>query len=73
MITSYVYDNPLVIRGLSTEGIIGAFTHYGLEPASADHCFHMLDCQLYGLNAGGHHFTNVILHAHLGAVALSGA
>ncbi len=22
----------------------------------------MLDCQLYGLNAGGHHFTNVALH-----------
>jgi len=24
---------------------------------------HMLDCQLYGLNAGWHHFTNVILHS----------
>ena len=23
---------------------------------------HMLDCQLYGLNAGGHHLTNVLLH-----------
>jgi protein O-mannosyl-transferase len=22
----------------------------------------MLDCQLYGLNAGGHHFTNVLFH-----------
>ncbi len=22
----------------------------------------MLDCQLYGLKAGGHHFTNVLLH-----------
>jgi tetratricopeptide (TPR) repeat protein len=22
----------------------------------------MLDCQLYGLNAGGHHFTNLLLH-----------
>ena len=22
----------------------------------------MLDCQLFGLNAGGHHFTNVLLH-----------
>jgi protein O-mannosyl-transferase len=59
----YVYDNPLVIRGLSTEGIMGAFTHtharnwHPLTTVS-----HMLDCQLYGLNAGGHHFTNVILH-----------
>src|SRR5277367_1427887 len=24
---------------------------------------HALDCELYGLNAGGHHFTNVLLHA----------
>ena len=24
---------------------------------------HMLDCQFYGRNAGGHHLTNVILHA----------
>ena len=24
---------------------------------------HMLDCQLYGLHAGGHHLTNVLLHA----------
>jgi hypothetical protein len=23
---------------------------------------HMLDCQLYGLNPGGHHLTNVLLH-----------
>jgi tetratricopeptide (TPR) repeat protein len=23
---------------------------------------HMLDCRLYGLNAGGHHATNVVLH-----------
>src|SRR5207247_11421941 len=23
---------------------------------------HMLDCQLYGVNAGGHHVTNILLH-----------
>ncbi len=59
----YVYENPLVITGLSTEGLIGAFTHtharnwHPLTTVS-----HMLDCQLYGLEAGGHHLTNVILH-----------
>src|SRR5512133_62005 len=59
----YVYENPLVVRGLSTEGIIDAFRHtharnwHPLTTVS-----HMLDCQLYGLNAGGHHLTNVILH-----------
>jgi len=59
----YVYENPLVIRGLSTEGIIGAFTHTharNWHPLTT--LSHMLDCQLYGLKAGGHHLTNVILH-----------
>jgi len=59
----YVYENPLVIRGLSTEGIIEAFTHTharNWHPLTT--LSHMLDCQLYGLNAGGHHLTNVILH-----------
>jgi protein O-mannosyl-transferase len=59
----YVYENPLVIRGFSTEGIIGAFTHTharNWHPLTT--LSHMLDCQLYGLNAGGHHLTNVILH-----------
>src|SRR6476646_11969306 len=59
----YVYDNPLVIRGLSTEGIIGAFTQIharNWHPLTT--VSHMLDCQLYGLSAGGHHFSNVILH-----------
>src|SRR5215468_2534535 len=59
----YVYENPLVIKGLSTEGIIGAFTHTharNWHPLTT--ISHMLDCQLYGLNAGDHHLTNVILH-----------
>src|SRR6476659_4276046 len=59
----YVYENPLVVRGLSTEGIVDAFTHTharNWHPLTT--ISHMLDCQLYGLNAGGHHLTNVILH-----------
>jgi protein O-mannosyl-transferase len=59
----YVYENPLVVKGLSTEGIIGAFTHAharNWHPLTT--LTHMLDCQLYRLNAGGHHLTNVILH-----------
>ena len=59
----YVYENSLVIRGLSTEGIISAFTHTharNWHPLTT--ISHMLDCQLYGLKAGGHHFTNAILH-----------
>ncbi len=59
----YVYDNPLVTRGLTINGIVGAFTHAharNWHPLTT--ISHMLDCQLYGLNAGGHHFTNLALH-----------
>src|SRR6266702_8112708 len=59
----YVYDNPLVTRGLTINGIVGAFTHAharNWHPLTT--ISHMLDCQLYGLNASGHHLTNVILH-----------
>src|SRR5215472_17597505 len=59
----YVYENPLVVKGLSTEGITEAFTHTharNWHPLTT--ISHMLDCQLYGLKAGGHHLTNVILH-----------
>src|SRR5215216_7593390 len=44
----YVYENPLVIIGLSTEGFIGAFTHTharNWHPVTT--VSHMLDCQLY--------------------------
>ncbi len=60
----YVYDNPPVSHGLSGPGIVWAFTrpHAGywipLTWLSL-----MVDCQLYGLHSGGHHLTNVLLHA----------
>ena len=59
----YIYDNPLVTGGLTTNGIVGAFSHphaRNWHPLTT--ISHMLDCQLYGLSAGGHHFTNVLLH-----------
>lgn len=59
----YVQDNPVVRNGLSVEGLIWAFTH---SHASNWHPLttlsHMFDCQLFGLNPWGHHFTNVLLH-----------
>src|SRR6187551_1482076 len=59
----YVYENPSVVRGLSIEGIIGAFTHtHALNWHPLTTLSHMLDSQVYGLNAGGHHLTNVVLH-----------
>jgi tetratricopeptide (TPR) repeat protein len=66
----YVYENTKITGGLSISGIDWAFTHiHSLNWHPLTTISHMLDCQLYGLKAGWHHFTNVLLHA-LGAVLL---
>jgi tetratricopeptide (TPR) repeat protein len=60
---TYVYENPQITQGLTTDSLIGAFTHTharNWHPLTT--ISHMLDCQLYGLQAGWHHFTNVVLH-----------
>jgi tetratricopeptide (TPR) repeat protein len=60
---AYVYKNAQVARGLTIEGIGWAFTHvHSANWHPITWLSHMLDCQLYGLNPGGHHFTNVLLH-----------
>jgi protein O-mannosyl-transferase len=59
----YVYDSPAVVNGLTSDGVARALTQGSLgfwDPLTT--LSHMLDCQLYGLNAGGHHLTNVLLH-----------
>ena len=60
---TYVYLEPKVTAGLSMQGLIWAFSHFHSEnwhPLTT--ISHMLDCQIYGLNPAGHHFTNVCLH-----------
>ena len=60
----YVYENPQIARGLTAQGIAWVFTHeHGGNRHPLTGLSHMLDCHLYGLNAGGHHLTNVLLHA----------
>jgi protein O-mannosyl-transferase len=59
----YVYENPNVVSGLTRPAILWSFTHAHAgtwHPLTS--LSHMLDCQVYGLSAGGHHFTNVLLH-----------
>src|SRR5262245_29007774 len=59
----YVYNTPAIQAGITLKGIAAAFTNphaHNWHPLTT--ISHMLDCQLYGLNAGGHHATNVILH-----------
>jgi protein O-mannosyl-transferase len=60
----YVYKNPEVARGLTLAGIVWAFTHlHAANWHPVTWISHMLDCQLYGLSPGGHHFSNVVIHA----------
>ncbi len=60
----YVYANPQVAQGLTLPGIAWAFTtSHSAYWHPLTWLSHMLDCQLWGLNAGGHHLTNVVLHA----------
>jgi protein O-mannosyl-transferase len=59
----YVTENYHVQRGLAWDGVCWAFTtgHTGnWHPVTW--LSHLLDCQLYGLKPGGHHFTNAFLH-----------
>jgi len=59
----YVYNAPAIQVGLTIKGIALAFTSphaRNWHPLAT--ISHMLDCQLYGLKAGGHHATNIVLH-----------
>src|SRR4029077_15351786 len=59
-----VSESQHIQTGLNWQNIIWAFTHvhshnwHPLTPMS-----HMLDCQLFGLKPGAHHFINVLLHS----------
>ena len=61
---AYVYQNFVVRAGLTRRGILWAFTFGEIGHWHPVTWFsHMLDCQIWGLRAGGHHLTNVLLHA----------
>jgi len=59
----YVTENSHVQKGLTVEGIIWAFTSFhsaNWHPLTW--LSHMLDCELYGLNPMGHHWTSLQFH-----------
>jgi tetratricopeptide (TPR) repeat protein len=59
----FVTENPRVQAGLTVEGVKFAITSMDTgnwHPMTW--LSHMLDCQLFGLNAGWHHLTNVFFH-----------
>src|SRR6266513_4076843 len=60
----YVSENDNVRAGLNWRGVAWAFTHihsHNWHPLTT--MSHMLDCQLFGLRPGAHHFVNVLLHS----------
>ena len=59
----YVADNSHVQSGITMDGIRWAFgsKYFGLWNPLVWLSF-ILDHQFYGLNAGGYHITNLILH-----------
>jgi Flp pilus assembly protein TadD len=65
----YVSGNPVVKKGLTLQGAVWALTYGRIghwHPLTW--LSHMADCQIYGLWAGGHHLTNVALHAAVAAL-----
>ena len=59
----YITNNSHVQAGLTWAGVIWAFqTGAAANWHPLTWISHMLDCQLYGLNPGGHHSTNLIFH-----------
>ena len=59
----YVIQNSHIQSGITLEGILWAFsTNYAEFWHPLTWLSLMLDYQLYGLNPGGYHLTNLILH-----------
>ena len=59
----YVYSNPLVLNGLTWEGIAKAFLHPDIKLWSpVTTLSHMLTREVFGMDPGKHHLVNVVLH-----------
>jgi tetratricopeptide (TPR) repeat protein len=60
---TYVCANPHVTGGLSTENVRWAFTAgYAGNWHPLTWLSHMLDVSLFGMDAGAHHVTSLVLH-----------
>lgn len=60
---AYVTGNTRVQAGITWDNVRWAFstTYFGFY-YPATWISHMLDCQIYGLQAGGHHLTSLLIH-----------
>jgi len=59
----FVTENAQVQAGLTWPGVVWAFQSVYTEAWQPLTWFsHILDCQIYGLNPGGHHLTSLLWH-----------
>ncbi|NIA13288.1 MAG: tetratricopeptide repeat protein [Nitrospiraceae bacterium] len=65
----YVTDNVRVQQGLSFDNLRWALGYAHGHWIPLDTISHMIDCHLFGMNAGGHHAVNLLFHV-LNAVLL---
>jgi len=62
---TYVAENKYVLQGITREGLEWAFSFSGKDKTHwhpVTWISHMLDVQLYGVNAGNHLMINLVLH-----------
>ena len=60
---TYIQENPMVNRGVTLAGLVWAFTTFhatNWHPLTW--ISHMVDCQLFGMNAGRHLLLNAVIH-----------
>src|SRR5437016_1787350 len=60
---TYIQENPMVKRGVTLAGLAWAFTTFhatNWHPLTW--ISHMIDCQLFGTNAGRHLLVNALIH-----------
>ena len=60
---TYIQENSMVNRGVTRAGIAWAFTtFYATNWHPLTWISHMIDCQLFGTNAGHHLLVNALIH-----------
>ncbi len=60
---TYIKENPMVTRGITFAGLAWAFTtFYATNWHPLTWISHMIDCQLFGTNAGRHLLVNTLIH-----------
>ena len=60
---TYIRENPMVNRGVTAAGLAWAFTtFYAANWHPLTWISHMIDCQLFGTNAGAHLLVNALIH-----------